>query len=251
MKDKPKILTYSFLGLIATVILTQYEIREYLRFIPSNYWPLKFVLQYWTGAVVVLIAVIGGVRLLVKHKTLFSSTPLIILITGLICVWIIKQLTTNIDYDNIVIKNGLYIDSTIGKPLDGMYKSPSLWDGFGKDEHCCKIHYEKGIPTGKWMYSFKGELIHSGVYLDERDLNHELISLSKSKRVDINLWEEGEGYPMLTIDLINPISQDSNTIETISKLTIQSLNNKYKFKILYIENVTEKERITLKETSIK
>lgn len=250
MTDKPKILTFSILGLIAIAVLTQYEIREYLRFVPSNYFPLKFVLQYGTATVLIAISAIGGVRFFLKHKTLFNSTPLIILTAGLICVWIIRQQTTKIDYENIVIKNDLYVDSTTGMPLDGTYKSPSQWDGFGKDEHCSKQKYEKGIPTGKWMYSFKGDLIHSGVYLEKTELNDKLISLAKCKRVDINLWQEGD-YPILTIDLINPISKDSITVETISELTIQSLNNKFKFKTLYIDNVTEKERTTLKETDIK
>lgn len=81
-------------------------------------------------------------------------------------------------------------------------------------------------------------------------MNEELASLSKCKRVDINFWKEGN-YPLLTIDLINPFSKDSNTMETISKLTIQSLSHKFKFKTLYIDNVIGKERTRLKETDIK
>lgn len=250
MTDKRKILTFSILGLLAIAILAQYEMREYLRFVPSNYWPLKFVLQYATATVIYVISVIVGVRLFVKHKTVLSLTPIIILIAGLICVWIIRQQTKIIDYDNIVIKNNLYVNSTNGKLLDGTYKSPSQWDGFGKDEHCSKQQYEKGIPTGKWMYSFKGDLIHSGIYLEKTELNDKLISVAKCKRVDINLWQEGD-YPILTIDLINPISKDSNTLETISELTMQSLSNKFKFKTLHICNVTEKERTTLKQTDIE
>lgn len=250
MTEKAKILKISILGLIAIAVLALYEIREYLRFVPSNYFPLKFVLQYGTATVLIAISSIGGVRLFVKYKTLFSSTPLIILTGGLICVWIIRQQTTKIDYEKIIIKNDLYVNSTTGMPLDGTYKSPSQWDGFGKDEHCSKQKYEKGIPTGKWMYSFKGDLIHSGVYLEKTKLNDKLSSLAKCKRVDINLWQEGD-YPILTIDLINPISKDSNTVETISELTIQSLSNKFKFKTLYIDNVTGKERTTLKVADIK
>lgn len=250
MSDKPKILIFSILGLIAIVVLAQYEIREYLRFVPSNYWPLKFVLQYGTATVLMMPSVIGGVRLFVKHKTLISSTPLIVLIAGLIYVWIIKQYTKQIDHVNIVIINDVYVDSTTGKPLDGTYKSPSQWDGYGKDEHCSKEQYKKGIPTGKWMYSYKGDLIHSGSYLDRKELNSKLISLTKCKRVDINLWQEGD-YPFLTIDLINPISTDSNTIGIISDVTIQSLGNKFNFRTLYIDKVTSKERIRLKEIVIK
>ena len=70
--------------------------------------------------------------------------------------------------------------------------------------------------------------------------------------------ENGEGYIFrevynlfLTIDLINSISNDPETIETISQLAIKSLSNKFKFKTLYIYNVTEKERKTLMEKDIK
>lgn len=99
------------------------------------------------------------------------------------------------------------------------------------------------------MNSFKGDLIHSGDYLAKTALNDKIILLAKCKRVDINLWQEGD-CPILTIDLINPISKDSNTLKTISEMTIQSFRNKYKFKTLYIDNVTMKERTTLKETNI-
>ncbi|MBP6127774.1 hypothetical protein [Flavobacterium sp.] len=71
MIDKPKILMFSILGLIAIAILTQYEIREYLRFVPSNYFRLKLVLQYGTAIVFIAISAIGGIKLFFKHKTLY------------------------------------------------------------------------------------------------------------------------------------------------------------------------------------
>lgn len=68
MIDKPKILMFSILGLIAIAILTQYEIREYLRFVPSNYFRLKLVLQYGTAIVLIAISAIGGVKLFLNTK---------------------------------------------------------------------------------------------------------------------------------------------------------------------------------------
>ena len=248
--DNPKILKYSFLGFFAIAVLTQYEIREYLRYIPSNYWPLKFVLQYGIAAVFIVISIIGGVRLFIKHKSLLSSIPLIILFVGLICVWTIRQQTTIIEYDNIVLKNDLYVDLINDNILNGTYKSPSAWDAFGDGKNCEKVKYSNGIPVGKWMDSNEGYLIHFGVYLEEQELKKKLILLTNSKRVDIDLWEEAD-YPYLTIKLINPIAKDSITIEKAIELSIQSLNQKYQFKTLKIESVTKKGIETLKDIETK
>jgi hypothetical protein len=245
VKPRLKILTFSLLALVAITVLIQYELREYFRFVPSNYWPLKFVFQYGSATVLIVISGIGGLNQLLKHKTFFSSTPLTILFFGLILVWMIRQQSTNIEYEHIAFKNDLYIDSNTGMPLDGTYNSPSLWDGFGDDEHCSKRQYEKGVPAGKWMYSYKGDLIHSGIYLEEKALQEKFISLTKSNRVDINLGYEGDS-PLLTINLINAISTDTNTIETISELAIKSLSDKFRITAIYINNETEKERIQLK-----
>lgn len=249
MTYKSKIVTFSILGLLAITVFIQYETREYVRCIPSDYWFLKFVLHYVVGTFLVLISAVGGIKLFVKQKTLISSMPLIILLAGLTTVWVIRQQTKIIAFENIIFKNNLYVDSASGILLDGTYKSPSQWDGFGNDEHCWKGQFENGIPIGKWMYSYKGDLIHAGKYLEKTELNDKLLGLAKCKRVDINVWQEGDD-PILTIDLINPTLKDSATLETISDLTIQMLQHKFKFKTLFIDEVSSKERITLMKKNI-
>ncbi len=249
MTYKSKIVTFAILGFLAITIFIQYEIREYVRFVPSYYWFLKFALHYVVGTFLVLISAVGGIKLFVKQKTLINSMPLIILLAGLTTVWVIRQQTKIIAFENILLKNNLYVDSASGILLDGTYKSPSQWDGFGKDEHCWKGQFENGIPIGKWMYSYKGDLIHSGEYLKKSQLNDKILVLAKCKRVDINVWQEGDD-PILTIDLINPTTKDSATLETISDLSIQMLQHKFKFKTLFIDEVSSKERITLMQKNI-
>lgn len=249
MTNKSKIVTFSILGLLAITVFIQYEIREYVRFVPSDYWFLKFALHYFVGTFLVLISAVGGIKLFVKQKTLINSMPLIIVLAGLTTVWVIRQQTKPIAFENIILKNNLYVDSASGILLDGTYKSPSQWDGFGIDEHCWKGQFENGIPIGKWMYSYKGDLIHAGEYLEKTALNDRLRERAKCKRVDINVWQEGDN-PILTIDLINPILKDSATLETISDLTIQMLQHKFKFKTLFIDEVSSKERTTLIQKNI-
>lgn len=250
MTYKSKILTSAILGFLAITVFIQYEIREYVRYVPSSFWFLKFVLHYVLGTFLVLITAVGGIKLFVKQKTLISSIPLIILLAGLTTVWVIRQQTKIISFENIILKNNLYLDSETETPLNGTYKSPSQWDGFGKDEHCWKGQFENGIPIGNWMYSYQGDLIHSREYLEKTELNDKLLGLAKCNRVDINVWQEGND-PILTIDLIHPTLKDSATLETISDLSIQMLQHKFKFKTLYIDEVTSKERNTLKQKNIR
>jgi len=87
-------------------------------------------------------------------------------------------------------------------------------------------------------------MIHSGEYLEEEDLKQDIITISQSKRIRFNLWQEG-GYKMLTVSLIQPQKSSSIFIDKISKKVINELKNKYKFQTLYIEKSDNENYIEL------
>lgn len=149
-----------------------------------------------------------------------------------------------IDSDGIERKNGLYINSTNGNTLDGKYKSVSSIGGAYSGNHVSTSEYKDGIPVREWTYTFNGDPIHSGKYLVEKELKSKINSLTKSKRTDLNLWEEG-GYYIINLELISPVKVDSSLIKNVVNLTNQVLLEKFKYKKIDVFRVndTVKEKV--------
>ncbi len=153
----------------------------------------------------------------------------------------------NISYENVKINDGLYIDSSSGKILDGKYQSITPADEKRvAREHVSIFEYSKGIPIGEWKYSYGGEVIHTGKYLTEATIQENLKELTKSKRVDMNLWKEGD-YPFLTINLILPRIIDTLTLQKIFEISKITLSKNYEFNEIMIVDASKSEYIYRRE----
>jgi len=236
MNNKSEVLKKSLLGLLGIALVLYFEITEYFRYEESKYLGLKFLFQEVTGVVIIFIVFIKSIKLFITHKSLFNSIPLLIISLGTISICTINAQTVEIKYDEIIFNNGIYINSKTQKVLDGTYV---MEDEMGLNYS--KEQYSYGVPVGKWINTFKGDLIYSGIYLAEEEFKNELRFITKSKRVDLNLWKEGD-YSTLTISLISPASLDNTIVNSVSELSKNAFTGKYEFKSISVETVDNKGR---------
>lgn len=141
--------------------------------------------------------------------------------------------TQSIDSDKIKRKDGQYINSETGELLNGKYKNIEPIGGTYGGNHESTFEYDDGIPVGKYTYTFNGAPIYSGRYLDENELKEKINSLTKSKRVDLNLWEEG-GCWMLDVELLYPGNKDSVVIKNVVDMTNTALLGKHNYKSIHV-----------------
>ena len=142
----------------------------------------------------------------------------------------------SIKWENVKIKDGLYVDSSSGEILDGKYKSVTPPEHDISREDVIIFEYSNGIPVGEWSDTYGGDLIHSGKYLKEEDTKSNIQRLTKCKRVDLDLWKEAD-YQFLTLELIEPLAADTLTLEKVIEITKSSLLEKYKFKTIMIDSI--------------
>lgn len=140
-----------------------------------------------------------------------------------------------INFDNIHLKNGLYINDRNGEILDGHYKSVTPVNGNFQKTDVILLEYSDGIPVGNWSDTYNGDLIHSGTYLEETAIKSKIQQLTNSKRVDLNLWEESD-EPSLTIELIEPRVTDSLTLKKVINCT-NNFDKSYKFNQIYVDSI--------------
>ena len=152
--------------------------------------------------------------------------------------------TQTIESDNIVRRQGLYVDLKTGNPLNGNYKSITPIGGTYSGNHESTLEYDDGIPVGEWTYNFNGDLIHSGRYLIENKLKSKINSIASSKRTDLKFWVEGDFW-MLDLELYFPEKTDSITMKNIVDITNNEISHKYHYKTfdVYIVNDTTKEKV--------
>ncbi len=156
----------------------------------------------------------------------------------------------SIEPDKIERINGLYVYAESGEPLNGKYKCVTPIGGTYDGNHVSTFEYDDGIPVGEWVYTFNGDPVHSGKYVKESTIQASLQTITDSKRVDLDLWEEG-GYPMLTIDLIQPQNTDSISLKEIEKTVKDKLLRKYEYKAVFVESVTDQEKERLFEMNLE
>lgn len=142
----------------------------------------------------------------------------------------------SIKWENVKIKDGLYVDSSSGEILDGKYISETPPEHAMSREDVILFEYSSGIPVGEWSDTYGGELIHSGEYLKEEDAKSKIQRLTKCKRVDLDLWKEAD-YQFLTIELIEPVEADTLTLNKVIEITKSTLFEKYKFKTIIIDSI--------------
>ena len=233
MKFSIKTILSYIVFLIAVLIPIRFEYLELLRFTPLNYYYLKFYFPYFVSFLLMFLVFRRSFKTSKKLNSQTNFIYLLILIAGISSIWIIRKQTTIIQYDMIVEKDGLNYNSSDGKLLDGTCKSPSSWDGFGDGEGCIKQEFKRGIQIGTWMYSHKGDMIHSGEYLHEQELKSRVVEISKCSRVDIDNWKEGN-YSFLYVYLQNPENTDSVSVKNIINVTIEALRDNYEFRSIKI-----------------
>ncbi len=161
----------------------------------------------------------------------------------ILCLAIISC-TKTVEFEKIQRKDGSYSNEDNGELLDGEYKCVKPIGGTYNGNHESTFKYDEGIPIGEWTYTFNGDLIHSGKYLVENELKANIISLTNSKRIDLNLWEEGGDW-MLDIELIFPEEKDSSVIKTVVETANDALLTNYNYTIVNVFAVNDsvKEKI--------
>jgi hypothetical protein len=126
------------------------------------------------------------------------------------------------------LRDGLHLSSSTGELLDGKFKQvtkPDPEHPFDR-EHVSLLEYDDGVPVGSWSYTFGGDLIHSGEYLDEPEVKDSMKSITGCARIDLDLWKEG-WYPFLSVRLIKPLRYDSVALESLEQLSAERLRAKY------------------------
>lgn len=151
----------------------------------------------------------------------------------------------NIKWENVTIKNGVYVNETDGEKLDGKFISDDK-----SEENVILFEYSNGIPVGEWSDTHRGDLIHSGKYLEEEDTKITIQRFTKCKRVDLDFWKEAD-YQFLTLELIEPTTVDTLTLKKVIEITKRSLLNKYKFKTILIDSIGLTDKNYIYEKDIK
>lgn len=170
---------------------------------------------------------------------------------GLFCLTnIVISCTQNVIYENVKIKDGIYINSSTGEILNGKYKSVSTPEHSLEKKDIISFEYLNGIPVGEWSDIYGGELIHSGKYLEEDNIKTSLQKLTECKRVDLNLWKESD-YKYLTLELIQPKITDTLTLKKVADIAKKNLLIKYKFKEIIIDSIGDTNKNYIYEFEIK
>ncbi len=250
MKFSIKTILSYIVFLVAVLIPIRFEYLELLRFTPLNYYYLKFYFPYFVSILLMFLVFRRSYKTSKKLNSKTNFIYLLILIAGISSIWILRKQTTIIQYEMIVEKDGLSYNSLNGKLLDGTCKSPSSWDGFGDGSNCTKQKFKKGINIGTWMNSYKGDMIHSGEYLHEQELQSRVVEIGKCSRVDINNWKEGN-YSYLYLYLLNPENTDSVSVKNIISVTIEALRNKYEFSSIKIIGKKDNSTFDLMEMNLE
>jgi hypothetical protein len=142
-----------------------------------------------------------------------------------------------IDAEDIIWKNGIKIDSTTNLVLDGHYVSTSPIGGSYSGDETVYLYFENGIPKEKWNYVFNDDVFFKGEFLEEESLKIKIKELTLSKRVDIEIWDEGGPiFNMLEVDLIFPSKIDSTILNKIDSLCKAHLILKHDYKIININS---------------
>lgn len=129
---------------------------------------------------------------------------------------------TELSSVDIEMNQGFYVLKESGEKLNGKYLLKDTVEGISckGSFHETEEEYKEGIPINNWLNKFNGDLIHKGQYLKEPKIQDMISDLTKSQRVDLNYWQEGD-YFYLTVNLVNnkiEITEDLNAqIESISK----------------------------------
>lgn len=153
-------------------------------------------------------------------------------------------------YDNVKIKDGLYIDSSNGEILNGKYQSITPPENAMERKHVSTFEYSNGIPINDWTYSYGGEMIHTGKYLKEDNIKSIFQELTKSRRVDLDLWKEGD-FPFLTVELIQPKMTDTLTLEKVVEISKAKLVKTYDFKQILIRSISTTDNNYIYKSELK
>ncbi len=172
------------------------------------------------------------------------------LIVPICIVYLFVSCRQSINYDNIKIKDGLYIDSSNGEVLDGRYISVTPSAHEMSKEDVITVEYSNGIPNGEWTDTYGGDLIHSGKYLSEENTKSSIQQLTKCKRVDLDFWKEGD-FPFLTLELIEPTVTDILTLQKVVEISKYDLLKKYKFKEIKIDSIGKTDKNYIYEYDLK
>jgi hypothetical protein len=227
------------LALLAVIVLLQYELREYLRYYAKGLWYLSWMFYHSVAGFCALGVLIWAALKWWRGQGRTTALPLATLVVGaLLIVWV-KSWTRTIEYDDIVLSGEHFVDRRTGEPLEGTYRSPSAWDGFGEGPHCAKVQFEDGRHTGRWMYSFKGDLIHHGSYLAlPKEFTDPVETWCGCARVEATICYEGRA-PMLGIDLIAPTGWDTTDAGAIERLAFGLLHGSYPYTTIFIAEQTQ------------
>lgn len=171
-------------------------------------------------------------------------------ISTLLCLFFLSC-QQKMDSSRVVLQNGLYVDNQTNKVLDGKYLITTKTDfTVGAKEQKSEESYANGIPVKDWIYVYGEDTIHIGRYLEENSIRSELTSIANAQRVDLNFWREGQ-YSFLSIQIIDPKSLDSTSTERICNLALANLKEKYPFKTVVIDKITDLEKIELKKFDLE
>lgn len=168
----------------------------------------------------------------------------------LFCPILFASCRQSIKPGNVKIKDGLYIDSPSGEMLNGKYRSVTPPEQAMEKEHISTFGYTNGVPSGEWTYSYGGDLIHHGEYLDHDILKTHIQSLTNCLRVDVNLWKEGDKQ-FLTLELIQPTATDTLTLQKVTEAAKTSLSEGQPFKEIIIDLIGPTERNCIYRHGIK
>jgi hypothetical protein len=162
----------------------------------------------------------AGLERLMQLRRFVNSNCSALLAIVLLC----ASCTTTIGPEDYRIVNGLWVSSITGEPLSGKYElvRPPQGGQFGDKEHVESLEYASGVPVGRWTYSFGGDLIQSGEYLTAPAIKDSITVLTRSDRVDLEVFREGS-WASLDVHLIKPMRIDSLTLRSVLYLVNKEL----------------------------
>lgn len=231
------------LALLAVALVLQYEVREYLRYDTSSYFYLRWFLNVGGVVFFAVASMVLAIRHWLRSQRGTACAVIgILLLGGAATIWV-RSWTKHLVWDDKVLVNGLYFDRTTGKPMDGVYKLPSSWDGFGMDKECTKVQYCDGVPIGRWYYSFKGDPIQSGEYLEMPvALQDSIARWISCERSDLQLFSEGGpalGDPYLLLQIYSDQQSDSLVGARIGEMAYQLVHEDHQLDGVIVNRCTK------------